>query len=206
MVRKHFEFTSKSVSEGHPDKVCDRISDEVVDLFFREGARAGIDPYQIRVACETLGDDQSRDHRGRGSRAEAERKDDRRYGSRRDQGYRLRAGRLPLAGRAGRGASARPVRRYRAGRRRRRQQGRRRGRPGHHVRLRLSRDAGIDAGAALLCAQDPARALRRAPLGQGKGAGTRRQEPGDRSLRERQAGRGDPDRRIASAHRGEPQL
>ena len=29
-------FTSESVSEGHPDKVCDRISDEVVDLFFRE--------------------------------------------------------------------------------------------------------------------------------------------------------------------------
>jgi S-adenosylmethionine synthetase len=34
--------------------VCDRISDEVVDLFFREGAEAGVDPYQIRVACETL--------------------------------------------------------------------------------------------------------------------------------------------------------
>ena len=34
--------------------MCDRISDEVVDLFFREGAKAGIDPYQIRVACETL--------------------------------------------------------------------------------------------------------------------------------------------------------
>src|SRR5664279_4560560 len=54
MVRKHFEFTSESVSEGHPDKVCDRISDEIVDLFFREGARAGLDPYQIRVACETM--------------------------------------------------------------------------------------------------------------------------------------------------------
>ena len=54
MTRKSFLFTSESVSEGHPDKVCDRISDEVVDLFFREGANAGIDPYQIRVACETL--------------------------------------------------------------------------------------------------------------------------------------------------------
>ena len=54
MARKHYLFTSESVSEGHPDKVCDRISDEVVDLFFREGANAGIDPYQIRVACETL--------------------------------------------------------------------------------------------------------------------------------------------------------
>jgi S-adenosylmethionine synthetase len=52
--RKSYLFTSESVSEGHPDKVCDRISDEVVDLFFREGPRAGIDPWQLRVACETL--------------------------------------------------------------------------------------------------------------------------------------------------------
>ena len=54
MARPNYLFTSESVSEGHPDKVCDRISDEVVDLFFREGAKAGLDPYQIRVACETL--------------------------------------------------------------------------------------------------------------------------------------------------------
>ena len=54
MARKNYLFTSESVSEGHPDKVCDRISDEVVDLFFARGAAAGIDPYQIRVACETL--------------------------------------------------------------------------------------------------------------------------------------------------------
>ena len=52
--RKSYLFTSESVSEGHPDKVCDRISDEVVDLFFREGPKAGIDPWQLRVACETL--------------------------------------------------------------------------------------------------------------------------------------------------------
>ena len=54
MARQDYQFTSELVSEGHPDKVCDRISDEIVDLFFREGARAGIDPYRIRVACETL--------------------------------------------------------------------------------------------------------------------------------------------------------
>ncbi len=54
MARQNYQFKSESVSEGHPDKVCDRISDEIVDLFFREGARAGLDPYQIRVACETL--------------------------------------------------------------------------------------------------------------------------------------------------------
>src|SRR5690348_18259629 len=54
MARKDYLFTSESVSEGHPDKVCDRISDEVVDLFFREGPKHGFDPKDIRVACETL--------------------------------------------------------------------------------------------------------------------------------------------------------
>ena len=54
MARSDYLFTSESVSEGHPDKVADRISDEIVDLFFREGAKAGIDPLQIRVAAETL--------------------------------------------------------------------------------------------------------------------------------------------------------
>ncbi|MEA2860813.1 MAG: S-adenosylmethionine synthetase [Methylobacteriaceae bacterium] len=54
MARSSYLFTSESVSEGHPDKVCDRISDEVVDLFFAEGDKSKLDPYQIRVACETL--------------------------------------------------------------------------------------------------------------------------------------------------------
>jgi len=54
VARKNYLFTSESVSEGHPDKVCDRISDEIVDAFFREGAKAGVDPYAIRVAAETL--------------------------------------------------------------------------------------------------------------------------------------------------------
>jgi len=54
VTRKNYLFTSESVSEGHPDKVCDRISDEIVDEFFREGPKVGIDPYAIRVAAETL--------------------------------------------------------------------------------------------------------------------------------------------------------
>jgi S-adenosylmethionine synthetase len=54
VARRNYQFTSESVSEGHPDKVCDRISDEVVDLFYREAETSGIDPRQIRVACETL--------------------------------------------------------------------------------------------------------------------------------------------------------
>jgi S-adenosylmethionine synthetase len=54
MARLNYVFTSESVSEGHPDKVCDRISDEVVDLFFREAAKSGMSPWDVRVACETL--------------------------------------------------------------------------------------------------------------------------------------------------------
>src|SRR3989304_10375271 len=47
-------FTSESVSEGHPDKVCDRISDEIVDAFFALGPKHGWDPRNLRVAAETL--------------------------------------------------------------------------------------------------------------------------------------------------------
>ncbi|WP_281015557.1 S-adenosylmethionine synthetase N-terminal domain-containing protein, partial [Mesorhizobium sp. M00.F.Ca.ET.217.01.1.1] len=47
--------TSESVAEGHPDKVCDRISDEIVDLVYREAKKTGMDPWKVRVACETLG-------------------------------------------------------------------------------------------------------------------------------------------------------
>ena len=54
MARHHYHFTSESVSEGHPDKVCDRISDEIVDLVYREARKAGVDPWTVRVACETL--------------------------------------------------------------------------------------------------------------------------------------------------------
>jgi len=54
MQRSSYLFTSESVSEGHPDKVCDRISDEVVDAFFRLGPRHGWAPKDLRVACETL--------------------------------------------------------------------------------------------------------------------------------------------------------
>ncbi len=54
MIRSSYLFTSESVSEGHPDKVCDRISDEIVDAFFRLGPEHGWDPWQIRCAAETL--------------------------------------------------------------------------------------------------------------------------------------------------------
>ena len=47
MSRKNYTFTSESVSEGHPDKVCDRISDAVLDALLTEEETA-------RVACETF--------------------------------------------------------------------------------------------------------------------------------------------------------
>ena len=43
----NFIFTSESVSEGHPDKVCDQISDAILDLFM-------LNDKNSRVACETL--------------------------------------------------------------------------------------------------------------------------------------------------------
>src|ERR1700742_813299 len=45
--RSSYVFTSESVAEGHPDKVCDQISDAVVDAFL------AVNP-EARVACETL--------------------------------------------------------------------------------------------------------------------------------------------------------
>lgn len=54
MARKNFIFTSESVSEGHPDKVCDRISDEVVDLYYRTTIAEGLDVWSLRCAAETL--------------------------------------------------------------------------------------------------------------------------------------------------------
>ena len=47
LKKKKYLFTSESVSEGHPDKVCDRISDSIVDAFL------AVDPY-ARVALESL--------------------------------------------------------------------------------------------------------------------------------------------------------
>ncbi|MFT5066517.1 MAG: S-adenosylmethionine synthetase, partial [Reinekea sp.] len=47
MTRNDYVFTSESVSEGHPDKLCDRISDAILDAFLTEEPEA-------RVACETF--------------------------------------------------------------------------------------------------------------------------------------------------------
>ncbi len=128
MSRQNYVFTSESVSEGHPDKVCDRISDAILDAFLTEEPNA-------RVACETFattveGGDRrrSRPFRPRAPQGlpgphPADR-------ARLHQGHRLRAGQVPLEHPACAELPARAIGAYRPGR-----GPRRRGRSGHHVRL-----------------------------------------------------------------------
>jgi len=55
--RKNYLFTSESVSEGHPDKVCDQISDAILDAFLANDVKLGIEDYSqinTRLGCETL--------------------------------------------------------------------------------------------------------------------------------------------------------
>ncbi len=203
-MRASYLFTSESVSEGHPDKVCDRISDEIVDLFFprrRQGRHRSLaDPRRMR---DTRHHQQGRGRWRNARPGQRHPRPDRERHPRRDQGHRLRAGRLPLEDLRYRNPAASAVRRHRAGRRcaAADQSRRRRGRSGHHVRLRHQRDAGTDAGAAALRAQDFASDLRSAPFGRREGARPGLQEPGHRELRKRQAGRRARDRGLAPASR-----
>ena len=57
MAHTNFQFTSESVSEGHPDKVCDQISDAVLDAFLENDIKLGIaddSKVNTRLGCETL--------------------------------------------------------------------------------------------------------------------------------------------------------
>jgi S-adenosylmethionine synthetase len=57
VAHKNYLFTSESVSEGHPDKVCDQISDAVLDAFLENDIKLGIDDDSLvntRLGCETL--------------------------------------------------------------------------------------------------------------------------------------------------------
>ena len=57
MQRSNYLFTSESVSEGHPDKVCDQISDAILDAFLENDVKLGIadeSKVNTRLGCETL--------------------------------------------------------------------------------------------------------------------------------------------------------
>ncbi|MGE3148082.1 MAG: methionine adenosyltransferase [Pseudorhodoplanes sp.] len=57
MARSSYLFTSESVSEGHPDKVCDQISDAILDAFLENDIKLGIaddSKVNTRLGCETL--------------------------------------------------------------------------------------------------------------------------------------------------------
>src|SRR5688572_13634741 len=57
LARKSYLFTSESVSEGHPDKVCDQISDAILDAFIANDVKLGIADDSLvntRLGCETL--------------------------------------------------------------------------------------------------------------------------------------------------------
>ena len=143
-------FTSESVSEGHPDKVADRISDTVLDAFL------AADPYS-RVACETLVTTNRVVLAGETRGPETVTPELLTHLTRmaiRDIGYEQEGFHWANADVAR--APALAVLRHRPGRRQRRQQGRGRRRPGHHVRLCLPRNRHADAGTAVLRARNPA--------------------------------------------------
>ena len=57
MSHSNYLFTSESVSEGHPDKVCDQISDAMLDAFLENDLKLGIaddSKVNTRLGCETL--------------------------------------------------------------------------------------------------------------------------------------------------------
>ena len=139
-MRKDFVFTSESVSEGHPDKVSDQISDAIVDLFLSK------DP-EARVACETLTTTQlvvlAGEVRGKGMID----KDGNWEDGAQEEIQHIVRDTVKRIGYEQNGFHWQnltfenhlhpPKRRYRARRRFERQQGRRRWRSGHHVRFRL---------------------------------------------------------------------
>jgi S-adenosylmethionine synthetase len=143
VARSNYVFTSESVSEGHPDKVADRISDTVVDAFI------GADP-EARVACETMvttnriiiGGEVRAGKPGNDKAAnKAFTKEiiaslqPKIRAAVKDIGYEQKGFHWEKAKYAQ--LLARPIRAHRTRRRRYCEEGRRRRRPRHHVRLRV---------------------------------------------------------------------
>ena len=194
-------FTSESVTEGHPDKMCDQISDAILDAIIRE------DP-DARVACETatttglvmvLGEISTSTYIDFQSVVRDTVRD---IGyTRADYGFDyLTCG--TLVSRQG------AVGGHRAGRRRGPRGPRRRGagvragrrRPGDDVRLRLPRDPGAHAAPDRPRPPDGPPPRRGAQVRPAAVPAPRRQDPGHRRVRARRAGAG-PDRRRLRAAR-----
>ena len=178
-------FTSETVTEGHPDKLCDQVSDAVLDAVLKE------DPYG-RVACETLAKTGFVMVAGEITTSAMldfpkivrEVVKDIGYNDT-DVGFDYKTCGVMVGGRAA-------VARHRAGRGRqgRLHQGRPgRRRPGHDVRLRLRRDDGADAAADHARAPAGQAAGGRAQEGPGRLPAPRRQDPGHGALRRRTTSR-----------------
>ena len=135
MAKRDFVFTSESVSEGHPDKICDRISDAIVDTFLaaEPQARCGVETLVTTNRVVLAGEVRGPASITSEQLIEVARQAIREIGYEQENfHWQIGGGQMP---------HPRPVGRYRAGRRCVGQQGRGRRRPGHDVRLCLQRDA-----------------------------------------------------------------
>ena len=196
-------FTSESVTEGHPDKICDQISDSILDAMLAEDPKA-------RVAVETLVTTGLVHVAGEvTTRATST--------SRRSCASKIVVDRLRLVAQGLRRSLMRrrdldrcAVPRHRPGRRQRasrcartrptttaRPPGRRR--PGHHVRLRDNRDQGAHAPADLAGAPARRATLRGAQDGPARLPAPRRQDPGHHRLRRHHATHGRHRRALDAA-------
>ena len=191
-VNKNFTFTSESVTEGHPDKMADQISDAILDAIARAGSA---EPGGMRDhGHHRVGHRRRRDfHLGLRRHPVGGSANDhpdrlrhrdlrlRRQDLRCDGGHRRAVGRHR--------PGCRQVRRgpHRDGQWRRLRRAGRRG-PGHDVRLRLQRDRRLDAAADPPGTQD-GRTVGRGPAGRHRSLPPpRRQDPGHLRLRRRQTG------------------
>ena len=198
MAANDYLFTSESVSEGHPDKVCDRISDEIVDLFLRRV------PVRARRLRDAGHDQPRRDRRrgpaGPGSRitpdliAHTARMAIKDIGYEQD-GFHWHNAKIDVLLHE---QSADIAMGVDAGA----HEGRGRRRPGHHVRLRHRRDAGADAGADPVRPRFAAPARRRPAFRRAVPARARREEPVHPALCRRPAGRRHLGRALDPACRG----
>ncbi len=198
-MSKNYIFSSESVGEGHPDKVCDTISDAVLDACLTQ------DKFS-RVACETYAKSNLVVVGGEiTTKAKLDytaiaREAIRGIGYVHDDDV-FHADKVLIMNAITSQSPdiAQGVDAKAAEGKEKAEQGA--GRPGTHVRLRLQRDAGADAGADHVRAPAGRRADACAQDRQGEVASARRQEPGVGALRRRPAGRNHERRHLDAAQR-----